>query len=161
MVLWYVKTFCEKVWEKCCFADVVARGENYPLRKSMVYHDQNRIIAVGGGKVRDKIHGYLLEGAGALRRDRGEWGMGWMGVDFVGLTRGTARDKSADECGHARPPVVLLEQGKGAEVSAVGTSKGFVDIFDQGVAGGLGDVETTLIVEGALVEIPVLGGGTW
>ena len=21
MVLWYVKTFCEKVWEKCRFAD--------------------------------------------------------------------------------------------------------------------------------------------
>ena len=45
---------------------LVARAENYPLRKTVVYHDQDRIVAVGGGKIRDKIHGDLLEGACAF-----------------------------------------------------------------------------------------------
>ena len=44
----------------------VARAENYPLQKAMVDHDQNRIIAVGGGQVGDEVHGYLLEGASAF-----------------------------------------------------------------------------------------------
>ena len=44
----------------------VARAENYPLRKTVVYHDQNRIVAVGEGEICDKIHGDLLEGTSAL-----------------------------------------------------------------------------------------------
>ena len=107
----------------------VARAENYPLRKTVVYHDQNRIIAVGEGKVRDEIHRYLLEGAGAFRRDRGKWGVGRVGIDLIGLARGTAGDEFADEGGHAGPPVVFLEQGDSAEVSAVGAGKGFVKVF--------------------------------
>ena len=87
----------------------VARAENYPLRKTVVYHDQNRIVAVGGGKVHDKIHGDLLEGASAFGRDRGEGGMGRVGVDFVGLARGATGDELADESSHAGPPVVLLK----------------------------------------------------
>ena len=50
----------------CSRGGFVARAENYPLRKTMVYHDQNRIIAVGGREIGDKIHGDLLEGASAL-----------------------------------------------------------------------------------------------
>ena len=44
----------------------VARVENYPLRKTMVYHDQDGIIAVGEREVGDEIHGDLLEGASTL-----------------------------------------------------------------------------------------------
>ena len=49
----------------------VAGMENYPLRKTMVYHDQNRVVAVGGREVGNKIHGDLLERAGAFGRNRG------------------------------------------------------------------------------------------
>ena len=55
----------------CRGGSFVARAENYPLQKTMVYHDQNRIIPVGEGKVGDEIHGDLLEGSGAFGRDRG------------------------------------------------------------------------------------------
>ena len=44
----------------------VARAEIYPLQKTMVYHDQNRIIAVEKGEVSDEVHGNLLEGVGAF-----------------------------------------------------------------------------------------------
>ena len=145
----------------CRGGGLVARAENYPLRKTMVYHDQNRIIAVGKGKVGDQIHGDLLERAGAFGRDRGQQGVGGVGVHFVGLASSAASDKFTDEGGHARPPIVFLEQGDCAEITAVGTCKGFVDILNKGVAGGLGDVEAALVIEGALVEVPVLQRGAW
>ena len=42
----------------------------------------------------------------------------------------------------------------------MGAGEGFVDAFDQGVAGGFRNVKATLVIEGALVEVPVLRGGT-
>ena len=41
----------------------LGRAENYPLSKSMVYHDQERIEARGDGEVGDKVAGDLLKGA--------------------------------------------------------------------------------------------------
>ena len=137
----------------------VARAENYPLRKTMVYHDQDRIITVGEGQVSDEIHGDLLEGAGAFRRDGRQGGVGGVGVYFVGLARSAAGDEFPDEGGHTRPPVIPLEQRDGAEIPAVGTGEGFVNIFNEGVAGRFRDIEAALIIEGALVEVPVLGRG--
>ena len=62
-----------------CRGSFVARVENYPLQKTMVYHDQNRIVAMGEGEVGDEVHGDLLEGVGAFQRDRGKGGGGWDG----------------------------------------------------------------------------------
>ena len=42
----------------------LGRAKNYPLSKSMVYHDQERIEARGDREVGDKIAGNLLEGSG-------------------------------------------------------------------------------------------------
>ena len=33
----------------CRGGGFVARAENYPLRKTMVYHDQDRIVTMGEG----------------------------------------------------------------------------------------------------------------
>ena len=41
------------------------------------------------------------------------------------------------------------------EIAAVGTSERFVDIFNKGVAGGFRNIEVALVIEGALVEVPV------
>ena len=97
----------------------------------MIHHDQNRIIAMGEGKVGDEIHGNLLKGAGALGRDGGKQGVCWIGVNLIGLAGSTASNEFADEGGHAQPPIVLLEHRDGVEVTAVGASKGFMDIFLQ------------------------------
>ena len=134
----------------------VARVENYPLRKTMVYHDQNRIIAVGDRKVCNEVHGDLLEGVTAFGRGRGKWGVGGVGVDLIGLTSGTTSDKFLDEGGYTRPPVVLLEQRDGAEISAVGSGKEFMNVFDKGVPGGFGDIEAQFVIEGTLVKVPVI-----
>ena len=126
----------------------------------MVYHDQNRIKAVGEWEVGDEVHRDLLEGACAFGGDRGERGVGRVGVDFVGLASSAAGDEFADEGGHAGPPIVFLEHRNGAEVSTVGASEGFVNVFDQGVVGRFRYVEATFVIKGALVEVPVLGGGS-
>ena len=86
-------------------ASFVARAEIYPFQKTMVYHDQNRIITVGEGEVGDKIHGDLLEGVRAFGRNGGKWGNGGVSVDLVCLAGGTASDESADKGGHSGPPV--------------------------------------------------------
>ena len=86
--------------------------------------------------------------------------MGGVGVNLVGLACGTAGDEFSDKGGHARPPVVLLEKGNGVEVSAVGPGKRFMDALDEGVSGRFGNVEAALVIKSALVEIPVLSGGS-
>ena len=53
----------------------------------------------------------------------------------------TACDEFTDDSGHTRPPIVLLEQGNGVEISTMGTSERFVDVFDERVAGRFGNVK--------------------
>ena len=154
----------ENVLEKdlsdvCSGGSFVARAKNYPLREAMVYHDQDRVVAVGEGKIHDEIHGDLLEGASAFGRDRGQGGVGRVSVHFIGLAGSAAGDESTDESGHSRPPVIFLEKGDGVEISAVGSHEGFMDMFDEGVSGRFRDIEATPVVEGAVVKVPVLGGG--
>ena len=100
-----------------------------------------------------------MEGASARGRNGGKWGVGGMGVYFIGLASSAASDEFTDEGGHAGPPVVLLEQGDGAEVSAMGASEGFVDALKKRVMSGFRDVKAALVVEGALVKVPILGRG--
>ena len=64
-----------------------------------------------------------------------------MGVYLVGLASSTAGDEFSDKGGHAWPPIVFLQERDGAEISAMGASKGFMDASDKSVACGLRDVE--------------------
>ena len=48
----------------------LGRAKNHPLSKPMVYHDQERIEALGHGEVRDKVTGDLLERARSGGFDR-------------------------------------------------------------------------------------------
>ena len=51
----------------------VTWGENYPLQKTMVNHDHERIVAMRGREIGDQVNRQLLEQVGIwqkLRRDR-------------------------------------------------------------------------------------------
>ena len=79
-------------------------AENYPLSKAMVYHDQERIEAGGGGKVGNQIAGDLLEGVRGGGFDRGKWRYSGVCVGFVLLAGGTAFYVLSDIGREARPP---------------------------------------------------------
>ena len=53
-----------------CF---LSGAENYPLRKAMVDHDQQRVKAGGGGEVGDEVTGDLLEGARCVGHNWCKW----------------------------------------------------------------------------------------
>ena len=82
----------------------LSRAENYPLSKSMVNHDQERIKAHRDWEIRDEITEDLLEGAGSREFDwRERWDSG-MSIGLVLLACSTAFDIAADKGGQARPP---------------------------------------------------------
>ena len=45
------------------------------------------------------------------------------------------------------------------EIPAVGACQGFVNPLDEVVASGVRNVETSLVIESAMVEVPIFGGG--
>ena len=58
-----VDVLMEKVRSSGCVNGFIARSEDYSLCKSLVYHDQDGIISVRVGKIRDEVHGKLCEGS--------------------------------------------------------------------------------------------------
>ena len=101
----------------------VARMENYLLQKTMVYHNQDRIIAMGNGEIGDEIHGDLLEGAGAFEGNGHKGRNQGVSVDLIGLAHGAASDEFADKGSHTRPPIILLEKGNGMEVATMDATR--------------------------------------
>ena len=82
----------------------LGRAKNYPLSKSMVYHDHERVEACGDREVRDKIAGDLLKRARGDGLNGRKGGYGGVRVGFVLLAEGAALDIAADERGKAGPP---------------------------------------------------------
>ena len=92
----------------------------------MVYYDHDRVMAIGRGKVRDKVNGQLLEGEGVQGGDGNERRDSWMGVDFVLLTDGTSVDEVFDKRGKAWSPEVMFKNSLCAEDTHVAGGRGGV-----------------------------------
>ena len=110
------------------------RGENYPLCKAMVNHNQQEIMAGGWRKISDKIDRELLKWKEDRRRNWREWGTCGMTIHFVSLTSGVTCDKGIDKRGEAWPPKVMFNNSFGAEVSSMSCSGGFMQRGDKRVA---------------------------
>ena len=85
-----------------------ARSQNYPLHKPMVYYDHDRIMAIRGREVHDKVNGQLFKGEGVQGGDGNEWGNGRMSVDLVLLTDGASINEIFDKGCETQPPEVTL-----------------------------------------------------
>ena len=85
------------------------RSENYPLRKTMVDHNHERVISKRGRVISDQVNRQLLEQAGADRGNRRERGDGQVGIDLHLLAEGAASNKMANKGRHTQPPVVLRQ----------------------------------------------------
>ena len=97
----------------------LSRAENYPLCKAVVDHDQERIKARGGGKIRDEIAGQLLEwtGGGGVDGVKGRYRGVRVGLGL--LTISAFFDILLYELGKARPPIVSCHKLAGFEESWV------------------------------------------
>jgi len=136
-----------------CF---VTRDENHPLRKPMVDHDQNRVKTRRQRQIRDHVARNLLKRA---RGRGGNWTKprdSGVSVNLVGLASSAASHKSVNKGGETGPPVVVLNQVNGAEISAVSSSLRAMQRVYQLLPGGFGNVETALVVESTVEEHPIV-----
>ena len=135
----------------------LSRAMNYPLRKPMVYHDQERIKARGDREIRDKVAGDLLERARGDGLDGREGGYGGVRVNLVLLAKGTALDIAADKGSEARPPEFSGDQL--ASFQEAGMTGGFMIMaaFEDGAVEGVicRDVDAAPVSEDAGFDLPV------
>ena len=135
----------------------LSRAENYPLSKSMVNHDQERIKAHGDWEIHDEITEDLLEGAGSREFDWGEqWDSG-MSIGLVLLACSTAFDIAADKGGQARPPELGSNKLAGFEEARVASRFMIMATCKDGMAKGVisGDVNTVFVCQNAGLHLPV------
>jgi len=95
------------------------RDENHPLCKPMVDHDQNGVKTRGKWQICDHVARNLLEWAGGRGWNGAHPWDGGVGVDLVSLASGAASYKLSDKGGQIGPPVVMLNQVNGVEISAM------------------------------------------
>ena len=93
----------------------------------MVYYDHNRIMAIRGWEVHDKVNGQLFEGEGVRGGDGDKWGNGWVSVDLVLLTDGTSINEAFDKGCEIQPPEVVFKDS--------------LSVKDAHVAGGGGGMQ--------------------
>ena len=125
----------------------LGRAENYPLSKSMVYHDHERIEAGGQRKIRDKITRNLLKRTRGDGLNGRKGGYGGVRVNFVLLAEGTALDVAADIGGEAGPPEFGGDQL--SRFQETGMTSGFMIMaaLEDGTAEGVvrGDVDAAFV----------------
>ena len=102
----------------------IAWGENYPLQKTVVDHDHERVVAIGWQEISDQVNRQLLKQAGAAGEDGGECRDSQVSIDLHLLAKGAARDETVYEGGHTLPPVVPRQQGIGTKESLMTRSEG-------------------------------------
>ena len=81
----------------------------------MVYYDHNRVVAIRGREISDEVNRELLEGEGGRGGDGRKWRDGWMGVDFVLLTKGAAINKVFYKGGEVQPPKITFKDSFSVE----------------------------------------------
>ena len=125
----------------------LGRAENYPLCKAMVDHDQQGVKAGGGGEVSDEVTGDLLEGAGCMGLDQGEWGNGRVDIRLVLLACDIAFNILVDELREARPAKLRGNEPASLEISRVTGGLVIMAVGKDGVAEGIlwGDIDTAFV----------------
>ena len=116
--------FSKEVGHSFSVDGFVTWGENYPLQKTMVNHDQQRIVAKRGQEVSNQINRQLLKWAGTRGGDGGKCRDGWVGIDLHLLAEGATRDEAMNKGGHTWPPIVPRQERIGAKEPPVTRGEG-------------------------------------
>ena len=145
----------KQLGDSCCVNGLLARCKNYPLRKAMVDHDQDRIKPRGRREVGDEVNGELLKGESDSGYDREERGYNGVCNGFVLLADGTASDKVFDKGGEAGPPEIPFQNCLGAKDTHVSRQRGGMDRVEQGRASGRGYEHPIAEIKMSIIERPV------
>ena len=124
--------FKEKLGGSSSINGFGAGNKDYPLRKAMVNHDQDRIKTRGGKKVCDEVDRELVEGERSGGRDGMERRRGGVSINLVLLADCTAIDKVFDKGGKTRPPVIAFKDGLHAEDAHMTREGGGMNSMEQG-----------------------------
>ena len=122
----------------------------------MVDHDHDRIKTSNWREGGNEINKEVLERIRVFKGKGGDSQDCRMGEDLVCLANCTARNVFPDIGGKARPPVILGKEGNGAKMTTMTTFEETVGSHDQIMAGQFRNIETSLIVESAIVKGPIL-----
>ena len=122
-------------------------GQNQPLSKPMVDHDQEGIKAGGRGKVGDEVTKDLLEGIGYRGANGGEQGNSGMCVCLILLTGCAAFNIFMNIRGQPRPPEFGSNKLVSFQVARVASGFVIVPMLEDGATNGfvIGDIDTTLV----------------
>ena len=133
------------------------RAENYPLRKAMVDHNQQRIEAGGSREVGDQVTGDLLEGVRCTGFDWGERGNSGVCIHRVLLAHGAAFNILAYEMCETRPPELRGNELVGLEVTWVTSSLMVMATGEDGTTERAlwGDINTTFVGQDMIIKLPV------
>ena len=117
-----------------------AKHNNYSLCEPVVNHDHERIKTSESQKTCDKVDRNLFKGVSGMERGRWEGQNRWVSVDLVGLTSGTASEKSADKGIKPQPPIAIGQHGLYTKDSAMVPSGWLVDEVGKVWLGQLGNI---------------------
>ena len=96
----------KQLGNSCSVNGLLARCENYPLSKTMVDHDHDRIKPCRGREVGDEVNGELFKGEGNGRLDREQRRCDRVSVGLVLLADGTTSDEVLYKGGETQPPEI-------------------------------------------------------
>ena len=116
----------------------------------MVYYDHNR------RNVSDEVNRELLKGEGGRGGDGHKWrDDGWMGVDLILLTDGTAVDEVFHKGGETWPPKITFKDSFGAEDAHIIHGGRRVDGVEEREAGQWGNIHLSFKVKVSIVISPI------
>src|ERR1700709_709233 len=133
----------------------VARSENYPLRKPMVYHDHNRVITLRFGEIGNQIYGKLREGAKGGGGYRVHRRCRRVSLRLHLLASRTAINIVPDKGTHTGPPIVTFDINQSGKTSGMPSSQMIMGEIKDSLSEVRGNVGTFLIVQCVIDNLPI------
>jgi len=132
-----------------------AWSDNYPLHKTMVDHDHDRVKTPRGRVIGDQINGKEGKGNSCRGGNGDKRGSHRMGVRFHLLTEGTSFNIFLDIGTKTGPPVIALDKFFHFEMAGVTHHGVIMEVPEKVMVCGGGDIGTILIIQDGIDNFPI------
>ena len=151
--------FEEKFSNSLCINGFIARGENYPLQKAVVDHDQKGTKTIRQWKVGDEVNGELLERVSTRGGEWQECRDSGVGIYFHLLANSTASNETMDKGGHSRPPIILRQHEISAKEVSMARGEGQMNYCNNIMMRVQQQVKADFEINKGGIETPILWHG--